>query len=137
VSVTLTLVANGFIGILTRMQQIRFDDACSNEFQFISIGGSFVLLAVIGVIVDKNKLGTVLKSGTLYGAAAGIFNGAKNFLTLIIYLHLPLSVVSPTKTGMSILATFVMALLLYKEKYTKLQYLGVILGGSAVILLAL
>jgi drug/metabolite transporter (DMT)-like permease len=137
VSVMLTLVSNGFIGILTRMQQIRFDNACSNEFQFISIGGSFVLLAIIGVIVDRNKLGKVLKTGTLYGAAAGIFNGAKNFLTLIIYLYLPLSVVSPTKTGLSIIATFVMALLVYKEKYTVLQYIGVALGGSAVILLAL
>ena len=29
-------VANGFIDIITRYQQIRFENACSNEFQFIS-----------------------------------------------------------------------------------------------------
>ena len=136
-SVMLSLVANGFIGILTRMQQIRFNNSCSNEFQFISIGASFVLLAIIGLIVDRDKLGKVLKTGTLYGAVAGIFNGAKNFVTLVIYTCLPLSVISPTKTGLSILATFVMAILFYKEKYTLLQYIGVVLGGSAVILLAL
>ena len=137
VSVTLTLVSNGFIGILTRMQQIRFNDACSNEFQFISIGGAFILLTIIGLIVDKNKLGTVLKTGTLYGAMAGIFNGGRNFLTLIMFLHLPLSILSPTITGMGMVASFAMALLYYKEKYSKLQYVGVILGASAVILLAL
>ena len=136
-SLTVSLVANGFIGILTRMQQIRFNDTCSNEFQFISIGGAFVLLAILGVTIDRNKLRNVLNKGMLYGAAAGILNGAKNFLTLVIYLYLPLSVISPTKAGMSIIATFTMALLFYKEKYTKLQYLGVILGASAVILLAL
>lgn len=136
ICITISTVANGFIAILTRMQQIRFDNACSNEFQFISIGGSFLLLAVLGIIIDRDKLPYIIKHGTLYGLAAGIFNGAKNFLTLVIYTLLPLSILSPMKTGLNMIATFILALWFYKEKYTKLQWIGVFLGVAAVILLA-
>lgn len=134
--VTVSLVANGFIGVLTRMQQLRFNDTCSSEFQIISIGGSFLLLTVIGLILDRKRLSYFLHHGTLYGAGAGICNGAKNFLTLVIYTLLPLTVISPLKTGLGMLAIFIMAVLFYKEKYTKRQLIGVLLGAAAVILLA-
>ena len=130
-------VANGFIGIITRYQQIRFEDACSNEFQFVSFFGGFVLLALIGLVVDRDKLGRVIKTGSLYGFGAGILNGAKNFLTLVIYLYLPLSIVSPLKMGLSLVGSFAVAFLMYKEKYTKKQLLGVAIGAAAIIILTI
>ena len=130
-------VANGFIGIITRYQQIRFEDACSNEFQFVSFFGGFVLLALIGLVVDKDKLSRVIKTGSLYGFGAGILNGAKNFLTLVIYLYLPLSIVSPLKMGLSLVGSFAVAFLMYKEKYTKKQLLGVAIGAAAIIILTI
>ena len=130
-------VANGFIGIITRYQQIRFEDACSNEFQFVSFLGGFVLLALIGLVVDRDKLGRVIKTGSLYGFGAGILNGAKNFLTLVIYLYLPLSIVSPLKMGLSLVGSFAVAFLMYKERYTKKQLLGVAIGAAAIIILTI
>ena len=130
-------VANGFIGIITRYQQIRFEDACSNEFQFVSFFGGFVLLSLMGLVVDKDKLGRVIKTGSLYGFGAGILNGAKNFLTLVIYLYLPLSIVSPLKMGLSLVGSFAVAFLMYKERYTKKQLLGVAIGAAAIIILTI
>ena len=132
-----SVVSNGFISIITRAQQIRFDDACSNEFSVFSLAGAFILMMVLGFITERDKMGRVFKSGTLYGAAAGIFNGAKNFITLAIYLYLPLSVISPIKSGLNIVLTFATALLIYKERYTLRQTVGVALGAAAVIILAL
>lgn len=133
----ISVFSNGFIAILTKMQQIRFDNACSNEFQLISIGGSFVILFVLGLIIDRDKLRGVAKNGLLYGLCAGLCNGGKNFVALIIYLCLPLSVVSPTKTAAGMISAFLVAALFYKEKYTALQKIGVLLGIGAVILFAL
>lgn len=135
--ILVSTVANGFIGIITRYQQIKFDDACSNEFQFISFFGGFVLLAAIGFIVDRDKLGTVLKKGSLYGFGAGVLNGAKNFLTLVIYLYLPISIISPVKMGLGLVGSFAIAFLFFKEKYTKKQLLGVALGVAAIIILTI
>lgn len=137
ICVCTSVVANGFIGILTRFQQIRFDNACSNEFQFISIGTSFLLLAIIGLMADRDKLGKVLKVGSLYGIVAGLFNGAKNFITLAVYLYVPISTAGPIKTGLGMVGAYVVAVLLYKERYTLWQKIGVLSGACAVILLAI
>lgn len=136
-SVLISLAANGFIGILTRMQQLKFENACSNEFQFISIGGSFVFLALLSLITEKKDLRRVLKTGSLYGLCTGVLNGAKNFITLAIYLYLPLSVVSPMSMGLGFLATFATAIFLYKEKYTLQQYIGIGIGVVAIFLLSI
>ena len=137
VYILITVVSNGFIAILTRMQQIRFENACSNEFNMISIGGSFLILAVLGLIIDRDKLGTVAKKGLLYGAASGLCCGAKNLLLLAIYLFLPLSVISPTSSGLGMISAFLISFFFYKEKYSPRQLIGVLLGASAVVLLAL
>lgn len=133
----ISVAANGFISILLKLQQNMFDNACTNEFQFISIGGAFVLMAVIGIIMDRDKLGGILKRGSLYGVGAGLFNGAKNFISPFIYLYLPLSTCAPVTTGVGMVAAFIVAMLLYKEKYTPVQLIGVLLGVAAVVLLAL
>ena len=137
VCILTSVVANGFISILTRMQQIRWNDACSNEFQVISIGGCFIVLTVLGLITDRDKLKDVLKHGSLYGAAAGIFNGAKNFTILAVYLYLPISIVGSLQTGLGLVLAYIVAILIYKEKYTILQKLGVLAGALAVVLLAI
>lgn len=131
-----TVTSNGFIGVLGRVQQIRFDNACTNEFQMISIGGSFVLLALIGIFIDRDKLKSVLKHGTLYGLGAGLINGARNFASLAVYLFMPMSTVSPMNSGVSIALTFVVSKIFYKERYTLAQIIGVIFGTVAVILLS-
>ncbi|MBQ6823311.1 MAG: EamA family transporter [Clostridia bacterium] len=136
-SVLISLAANGFIGILTRMQQLKFENACSNEFQFISIGGSFVFLALLSLLSERKDLRRVLKTGSLYGLCTGVLNGAKNFITLAVYLYLPLSVVSPMSMGLGFLATFATAIFLYKEKYTLQQYIGIGIGVVAILLLSI
>ena len=137
VCVAISLVANGFISILTRMQQIQFNNLCSNEFQMISTAGAFLLLAVIGLITDREKLGKIGGHGILYGVGAGLFNGAKNFVTIAIYLFLPLSVISPTKTGLGMIVAFITSVFFYKERYSLLQKIGVLCGTVAVVLLAI
>ena len=135
--VLISLVSNGFIGILARMQQIRFENACTNEFQFISIGGSCLILAALGLVLDRKWLGTVLRHGTLYGVGIGLCGGGKSLASLTAYLLVPISTADPLKTGLGMVFAFLVAILLYREKYTPRQKLGVLAGAAAVVLLAL
>ena len=137
ICVLISVIANGFISILTRMQQIQFENACSYEFQIISIGGSCIILLILGLINDRRKLKNVAKNGIFFGMASGQFNGSKNFVTLAIYLFLPLSVISPTETGLNLVVAFLTSVFIYKEKYSLLQKIGVLCGAIAVVLLAL
>ena len=131
-----TVVSNGFIAILGRMQQIKFDNACTNEFQMLSVGGSFVLLALLSLIIDRNKLKSVIVHGTLYGLGAGLFNGAKNLISLAVFLFIPMSTASPMKIGVGIALTFVVSKLFFKEKYSLAQLIGVVSGTVAILLLS-
>jgi multidrug transporter EmrE-like cation transporter len=49
----------------------------------------------------------------------------------------PLSVISPMKTGVGMIGSFALAICVYKERYTKKQIVGVIIGAVAVILLTI
>jgi len=98
------------------MQQIKFDNACTNEFQMISVGGSFVLLTLMSIFLDRDKLKNVLAHGTLYGLCAGLFNGAKNLISLVVFLFIPMFTASPMKIGAGITLTFVVSRGFFKEK---------------------
>lgn len=133
--VIVTLAANGFIGIIRRAQQIRFDAACDNEFMIISLGGAFVALTLFGLFMERERLGYIVKHGTLYGAIAGAFNGATNFTTLLVLLYLPISVSTPISTGAGVVLSFAISILFYKEKFTKMQFSSAIIGMIALVLL--
>ena len=134
VMVLLTAVSNGFIGIVSRMQQIRFDNAYDNEFMIMSFGGAFLFLMLFGFIYERDNLNQVVKHGTVYGFLGGFFNGSKNFVNLVLYTLMPISLATPIKTGIGFIISFLLSVFLYKEKFTKRQLVSVVLGVFALIL---
>ena len=130
-------LANGFIAILVRMQQLKFDNACSNEYQMISYAGAFILLALIGFITERKNLKSVIKSGLVYGIGAGLCNGVKDFTLIFAYLFLPISTVEPLRSSLSMIGAFLVSLMFYKEKYSRMQKIGILLGAAAVVILTL
>ena len=137
VTLSVSIISNGLISVLTKMQQVRFDNATSNEFLVLSLGGAALFLLCGGLVIEGHYLKDFLKQGLLYGAAAGLFNGGKNLTVIFIYLFLPLSVVSPVKSCLGTVITFLTATFLYKEKYSTKQKAGVLLGAIAAVAFAL
>lgn len=135
--ILISAAANGMISVLTRMQQIKFNDTCSNEFMIISLAGCCISLFLMGFIKEKKNSLNVLRQCAVAGVFTGVLNGLKNFTTILIYLYIPISIASPFKAGAGIVVTFLASMFLYKEKYSKVQLLGVILGTLSIILLRL
>ncbi|MBQ8526109.1 MAG: EamA family transporter [Clostridia bacterium] len=133
----LAAVSNGLIAVISREQQLYFDGACDNEFMILSFGGAFAFLLVFGIVREIKNIGYILKNGTLYGIIAGIFNGAKNFIGLALYLYIPISVATPLKTGLGFILSFIISVLIYKEKFTKIQIAGVALGAVSLVMFKL
>lgn len=121
-------------GVLQRQQQIVFFSVYDNEFMVITLTVSALLLFVFGVIKDGKYIKDAFKYGFFYAAGAGVANGVTNFLTLFVYTLVPISFAAPMKTGISIVIAFLLARLIFKEKYTLRQYIGVALGCIALIL---
>jgi len=134
IAITLSVLFAGGFGILQRQQQVVFNHRYDNEFMIVSLAVSVLMLFAFGVIQDGKDMGYILKNGGLYALAAGLSNGATNLLTLYVYTIAPMSFVAPTNAGVSIIISFALSKLIFKEKFSWLQYLGVALGGLALIL---
>lgn len=128
-------VCSGLFGVVRRAQQIRFDDACTNEFMVIALAISAAVLFAVGAVREGKRLLPVLKQCSGYAALAGIANGASNLLAAWVELLLPLAVVAPTRAGVQILLSFAFSKFLFRERFLKRQIVGVLLGAVALVLL--
>ncbi len=68
-------------------------------------------------------------------AGCGIMNGTVNLFVMILSGMMSVSLMFPLMSVGGILVTFTVSILFYKEKLTRLQYLGFLAGIGAVIFL--
>ncbi|MBQ5747118.1 MAG: hypothetical protein IIV81_04165, partial [Clostridia bacterium] len=76
----------------------------------------------------------VMKKSSIYGVIAGLFNGASNFAVLLAYNYVPISVAEPLKAGLAFIVSFFISLILFKERFTKSQVAGVVIGIASVVM---
>ena len=135
VCILISVIGSGMFSVISRIQQIRFDDLYTNEFMVIALGFSAFLLLVTGIIKDRKNLIYIIKNGSLYALGAGLSNGMTNFCILVVNTLIPISVASPTQSGIKVVLSFLTSIILFKEKFLKRQIVGVLLGFFAVIFL--
>lgn len=135
VCIVLSVVGNGMYGVITRMQQIRFDGVYDNECLAIGLGISAVVLFVSGIFTDGKHMKEILKYAVPYAMGAGLINGFRNVIGLFVCTMIPISVSSATTSGMKIVVSFLVSYLMFKETFLKRQVVGVIIGAAALVLL--
>lgn len=136
VCVSAAAVGSGLFGVVQRMQQIRFENGCTNEFMIIALSFSAVVLMLVGVCgKDRKDFSQVMRHGSLWAAGAGISNGLTNASVVFLHLLMPISLSSPIRVGLKILLSFLLSVFILKESFQKRQVYGVALGTLALILL--
>ena len=70
-----------------------------------------------------------------YAAPAGIANGMVNFLVMVLTTMVPTVILFSSIQALAMSLTFVLALAVFKEKLSKAQTTGYILGIISVVLL--
>lgn len=135
ICIGVSVVCSGMFGVLMRIQQIEFEDACTNEFMIITLGFSATVLLIVGIIRDSRDLPYILRHGGGYAALAGLSNGATNMMGLAINMLMAISISSPIRAGVKIVLSFLLSKVMFKEKFLVRQLVGVGLGGVALVLL--
>lgn len=135
VCILLSVFGSGMFGVIQRMQQIRFENSCTNEFMIIALGLSAAALLIVGFIKDGKDLKYIVKNGSLYAILAGFSNGATNGLSLIVNTMIAISIASPTRAGVKIILSFIMSKLIFKEDFLKRQIVGILLGAVGLVFL--
>ena len=135
ICIGLSVLGSGMFAVIQKMQQVRFENAVTNEYMIVTLGFSFIILFAVGLVRDGKDALYILRYGGLYASVAGLSNGATNFLGLAVNMLLPLSVVSPVGAGVKIIMSFMLSLIVFKEKFLKRQVAAVIIGTAALVLL--
>ena len=135
VSVIFVVISNGFISVLGKMQHSAFGDTYKNEYLIVTFIGSAFWLFLMGFILERKSFKSTIKYGIIYGAVAGLFNALNNWLTLTTYNYMGISVSAPLKTGISLVLSFLVSLLIYKERFSVRQIIAVVIGTLAVVLI--
>lgn len=136
--IILTIICSGMFGVLQKLQQDVFNNEVNNEFMIISLGISAIALFIVGFIKDGKNTLYIFKNGATYASVAGLSNGLTNFINIIVNgMPINFSTLSPLRTGLGMIITFLISTFVFKEKLLKRQIFGVLLGTLALILINL
>ena len=135
ISVIFAFLGNGFCTIFQKMQQLKFNGNYKNEFMIIAL--LLTALACLVMTIIKERKIVKYQSPLCYslGAACGVMNGAVNLFVMILSGLMPVSLMFPIISAGGIVITFIISQVFYKEKLSKPQLIGFILGTASVILL--
>lgn len=135
ICIGISFVGNGMLGVIQKMQQVRFENAVNNEYMIVTLGVSAITLFIIGFIKDGKDAAYFFKHGSVYASLGGISNGCTNFLALAINMLMLISIASPARAGTKIIMSFIVSRFIFKEKFLTRQMIGVFVGAVALILL--
>ena len=134
----MAFVGNAGVGIVSRTQQMVYNGQHGNMLMFYGTMIAVIVSIVDFIRVDKTELAKISKKQTAYPVLAGITNFIVNLIGLY-FVSTPLStnIIYPVLgVGCLILVT-ISSKFMFKEKMTKLQWVGVIVGAVAIALLSI
>lgn len=127
-------LGNGFATTLQKIQQMAFDGGYKSEYMIVALAIVCILFFVLGLGKQGDKKKAICEC-VKYAAPAGIANGMASFLVMVLTAMLPTAILFPSISAVNMSLTFVLALVVFREKLSKTQTFGYIVGIISVVLL--
>ena len=132
--VMVAFFGNGLCAVTQNMHKRALGDAYGDEFMIIALAAASAMLLVIAMLTSRDIRGD-FKGCVPYSALNGVSNGIINFLVLILIGNVPNTVLYPTNAATSMIAAFLLSYIVYKERFSKVQYIGYALGIVSIVML--
>jgi len=133
--VALAFVGNGACSTVLTVHQKTFNGQYKSELMICALVMVFLTMATMALFTERKTAPAAIKKGYWLMAITGGFNGLVNLLVMICSLTMSASVMYPLISAGGIIGTALVSILFYKEKLTKMQYVGFVLGILAIVLL--
>ncbi|MBE6739611.1 MAG: hypothetical protein E7565_04765 [Ruminococcaceae bacterium] len=133
--VTLAFICNGLCSTIQSTQQIKFNGAYKSEFMFTVYSLGTIIMCIVSLIFEKQKTAERFNKYNLFALCCGIANGVTNLFVMVLSTRMPTSVMFPIISAGSILATAAISFFVYKERFSKLQILGILMGTASIVCL--
>ena len=128
-------LSNAMCTIVQREEQVRFAGAYKNEFMLIALLISFAAMLGVGLVRERRDLKTVIKLGAVPAVLTGAANGATNLLVMIVTATIATSIFYPVISGGGMVLAYIISVTLFKEKFTTMQKIGILLGVASLLFL--
>lgn len=135
VFVFLAFVGNGMCSTVQKMQQSAFDGNYKNEFMIIALFMVFAGFIILSLFTESKDIKSCAKAGWYLALGCGIMNGIVNLFVMILSGKMPVSLMFPLISAGGIVITYLVSRFVYKEKLTKMQLIGFVLGLGSVVFL--
>ena len=135
--VFLSFAGNGLCSTFQKMQQHTFDGEYKNEFMIISLAIVFLIFAVAALVTNKGSFRRDLYHARFTAVASGVMNGVVNLLVMVLSGMMPVSVMFPLISAGGIIVTYIISKVFYKEKLTKIQFVGFLTGLASIVFLSI
>ena len=109
----------------------------NSEFMLIALFAVFVAMLTMSIFRERPLLSPSLKGGWYFMAICGIANGAVNLFVILLSPRMDSSIMFPLISAGGIVLTSLVSILLYKERLSLKQYIGMALGIAAIVFLNL
>lgn len=132
----LALLGNGMCTITQKMHQQVHNNEFKNEFMLVALSVSFIVSMFLAVLNERRFIKSYIKVGIIPALLCGLMNGAVNLFVMILNNLIPASVMFPLISAGGIMVVYILSKIFYKEKLSKLQFIGLIVGIISVVFLS-
>lgn len=136
VFVILAFIGNGMCSVFQKMQQVAFEGAYKNEFMIVALAFVTVLISFFVFKKERREVKEYAKTGWYMPVACGLANGVVNLFVMVLSNLMPVSVMFPMISAGGIIITYIISRFYYKEKLTRVQFLGFLIGILSVIFIS-
>lgn len=138
VYVALAFLGNGLCSTVQKVAQLHVPENSDNCFMTAALLIAAGILSAVSLSRDgAEQTRAVVKGGWKLAAVCGLLNGAVNMLVMLMNGRLPASVLFPVVSAGSVIITFIVSLVFFRERFSRMQTVGFAAGVAAVVLLNL
>jgi uncharacterized membrane protein len=132
----LAFLGNGFCSTFQMIQQDKFDGGYKSEFMIIALIISIVVLGVAALCTERKGIVKKVTTGAHWYIICGLANGLVNLFMLFL-ANYPASIVFPVVSAGGIVTTALAGIIIYREKLSVMQIIGMVLGTASIVFLNL
>lgn len=137
VYVILSVFGNGMCTIFQKMQQVAMDGNYKNEFMILALGMVCITMFLLAFFQDRRGIKDFKNGGCHWAVLCGLMNGMVNLFVMILSKRMPVSLMFPLISSGGIIITATVARFVYKEKMTRMQFIGFLTGVGCIVFLNL
>lgn len=134
--VILAFVGNGMSSVIQKIQQISFRGDYKNEFMILALAIVTILLSFFVIKKERHEIKAYAKAAWYLAIPCGIANGIVNLFVMVLSNIMPISLMFPIISAGGIIVTYVISRFCLKEKLTKSQFLGFLIGIVSIVFLS-